>query len=129
MKLSEWLDLKRGRGAALAEAVGVSPVLISQWAKGPRDTPFERCVPIEQATNGEVTRRDLRPADWGAMWPELISTVHPWPPMAGVIKADSARPMNIEPGPQEFAEIDLGALPVHACNDSLDAGAPAPARA
>jgi len=26
---------------------------------------------IERATNGLVTRRDLRPNDWWAIWPEL----------------------------------------------------------
>jgi DNA-binding transcriptional regulator YdaS (Cro superfamily) len=26
---------------------------------------------IERATNGLVTRRDLRPDDWKAIWPEL----------------------------------------------------------
>lgn len=73
MKLSEWLDLERGRGASLAVCMGVSPVLISQWSNGPRVPPIERCVPIERATGGEVTRRDLRPDDWQELWPELAS--------------------------------------------------------
>lgn len=29
------------------------------------------CVQIEQATDGAVTRRDLRPDDWAQIWPEL----------------------------------------------------------
>lgn len=29
------------------------------------------CVSIERATNGAVTRRDLRPDDWARIWPEL----------------------------------------------------------
>ena len=33
---------------------------------------MERCVQIEQATDGAVTRRDLRPADWHLIWPELV---------------------------------------------------------
>jgi len=28
---------------------------------------------IERATNGQVTRRDLRPLDWQAIWPELAA--------------------------------------------------------
>jgi DNA-binding transcriptional regulator YdaS (Cro superfamily) len=28
-------------------------------------------VPIERATLGEVSRRDLRPDDWHEIWPEL----------------------------------------------------------
>ena len=30
-----------------------------------------RCVEIERATDGAVTRRDLRPDDWERIWPEL----------------------------------------------------------
>lgn len=30
-----------------------------------------RCVAIERATNGAVTRKDLRPHDWRDIWPEL----------------------------------------------------------
>ena len=29
------------------------------------------CVAIERTTGGAVTRRDLRPADWRDIWPEL----------------------------------------------------------
>lgn len=71
MKLSTWLDKERGRGVTLAGSIGVSPVLISQWSTGPRVPPIERCVPIERATDGEVTRADLRPDDYLDIWPEL----------------------------------------------------------
>ena len=37
------------------------------------------CVAIERATNGAVTRRDLRPNDWHLIWPELIDADHPAP--------------------------------------------------
>ena len=70
MKLSEWLGIERGRGLSLASAIGVPPTLISQWSTT-RVPPFERCIPIERATDGQVTRRDLRPDDWQEMWPEL----------------------------------------------------------
>lgn len=30
------------------------------------------CVAIERATNGQVTRKDLRPDDWRLIWPELV---------------------------------------------------------
>lgn len=29
---------------------------------------------VERATNGEVTRRDLRPDDWRLIWPELVTS-------------------------------------------------------
>lgn len=38
-----------------------------------RNVLFEaaRCVQVERATDGQVTRRDLRPDDWHLIWPEL----------------------------------------------------------
>lgn len=70
MKLSEYISNERGRGVAIASAIGVPPQLIYQWASG-RPVPVPRCVPIEAATNGMVTRKDLRPNDWMDLWPEL----------------------------------------------------------
>lgn len=61
----------RGSASLLGREIGVSPVLISQWANGDRPVPVERCVAIERATKGVVTRRDLRPNDWLQIWPEL----------------------------------------------------------
>ena len=58
----------------LGREIGVSPVLISQWANGDRPVPVERCVAIERATKGVVTRRDLRPSDWLQIWPELANS-------------------------------------------------------
>lgn len=29
------------------------------------------CVLVERATDGQVTRKDLRPDDWQNIWPEL----------------------------------------------------------
>ena len=30
------------------------------------------CVAIERETQGQVTRKDLRPHDWADIWPELV---------------------------------------------------------
>lgn len=60
-----------GGQSALAHLLGVSPPTVSQWRSGIRPIPAERCVAIEQATNGAVTRKDLRPNDWESIWPEL----------------------------------------------------------
>lgn len=57
--------------ASLARKLGISPVLVSQWRNGIRPIPIERCPDIERATEGAVTRRDLRPDDWQRIWPEL----------------------------------------------------------
>ncbi|WP_374557720.1 transcriptional regulator [Aquitalea pelogenes] len=60
-----------GSQAALARAVGVKPPVIQQWMKGERPIPTARCVAIEKATSGAVTRQQLRPDDWQNHWPEL----------------------------------------------------------
>lgn len=67
-----------GSQRALAVALGVAPVNVSQWvnpttAKG-RPVPPKQCVRIEALTKGSVTRRDLRPDDWWDIWPELAVT-------------------------------------------------------
>lgn len=67
----------RGAGVALAKALGVHPVMVSQWSNGVKPVPVERCADIERATGGKVTRRDLRPADWHRHWPELVTDAHP----------------------------------------------------
>lgn len=70
MKLIEYV---KGRGSQrdLADKIGITPVLISQWANELRPVPPERCVEIERATAGQVSRKDLRPDDWHKIWPEL----------------------------------------------------------
>jgi len=62
---------RRGTAASLAAVLGVSPSYLSQMASGDAPVSPERCVEIEVATNGDVTRRDLRPEDWQRIWPEL----------------------------------------------------------
>ncbi|HEV2612515.1 MAG TPA: Cro/CI family transcriptional regulator [Noviherbaspirillum sp.] len=74
MKLSEYLSVERGRGANIASVLNVAPQQVYQWASGSRSIPVERCVEIEHATEGAVTRRDLRPDDWQRIWPELAAT-------------------------------------------------------
>jgi DNA-binding transcriptional regulator YdaS (Cro superfamily) len=57
----------------LAKKLAITPVLINQWANKKRPIPPGRCVEIERATSGEVTRQDLRPDDWKQLWPELVA--------------------------------------------------------
>lgn len=45
---------------------------VSPWFTTDRLLPPEHCVAIEQATEREVMRWDLRPSDWWLIWPELI---------------------------------------------------------
>ena len=55
----------------MASVIGVKPPTVSQWTKGKRPVPPRRCTAIEKATGGIISRRDLRPNDWGSLWPEL----------------------------------------------------------
>jgi DNA-binding transcriptional regulator YdaS (Cro superfamily) len=52
----------------LASLLGLSIQTVSNWKV--RGVPVERCVAVEYATGGKVTRRQLRPDDWQAIWPE-----------------------------------------------------------
>lgn len=55
----------------LAAALGVAQPLVSNWrARGTKPGAIY-CVAIERATNGVVTRKDLRPDDWFLIWPEM----------------------------------------------------------
>ena len=44
----------------LAKKVGVKPPTVYSWLRTGR-APAERCIAIEQATGGAVTRYELRP--------------------------------------------------------------------
>jgi len=71
MELSAYLKKERGRLAALARAIGAPIPNMSDWASGKRPVPIERCLAIERATGGLVTRSDLRPHDAHQIWPDL----------------------------------------------------------
>lgn len=55
---------------ATAERIGVSKAVLWAWINRGQ-VPVERCADIERVTGGAVTRRQLRPADWHRIWPEL----------------------------------------------------------
>lgn len=60
-----------GGVSKLAAALGVAQPVVSNWrARGTKPDPAH-CVGIERATQGAVSRRDLRPNDWQDIWPEL----------------------------------------------------------
>lgn len=72
MNLRAFTESERGSSAKLARALGVSPVMVSQWASGLKAVPVERCTALEVATSGAVRRWELRPDDWHLIWPELV---------------------------------------------------------
>lgn len=77
MTLNEYL----GAGGSLTvsqlrERIGaLSDAQIRQWQHGygDRKPSPANCVAIERATEGVVTRQDLRPDDWRDIWPELAN--------------------------------------------------------
>jgi DNA-binding transcriptional regulator YdaS (Cro superfamily) len=70
MTLSDYIKAQRGNATALAEKLGISLSNLSQIAHDSKGTSPSRCVAIEQATDGLVTRQELR-QDWEQIWPEL----------------------------------------------------------
>lgn len=60
-----------GSEKALADHLGVTKAAVWQWKQPGRRTPIEHCAAIEQICGHAVTRRELRPDDWQAIWPEL----------------------------------------------------------
>lgn len=83
MTLNDFLKLPDVMSVSeLRVAIGAkSDMQIRQWQHGYADrvpSP-ENCVSIERATDGAVTRRDLRPDDWHRIWPELVTDEHPAP--------------------------------------------------
>lgn len=54
-----------GSQEALAAALGIRGPSISGWRERKR-VPAERCVAIEQATKGQVSRSELRPDIFGS---------------------------------------------------------------
>ena len=81
MNLHEYLSQERGRQALMAKAIGAHAPDISRWADGSRAIPFHFGAPIELATGGQVTRKEMFPCDWERLWPELATalrlTTHP----------------------------------------------------
>ncbi len=65
--------------SALARIIGVTQSAVSNWRSRTGPVPIEHCAAIESATEGAVTRRELRPDDWHRIWPELVTDEHPAP--------------------------------------------------
>ena len=63
MNLNEFL--KTTSQSDLARRLGVTQPLISNWVTGKTRISAERCIEIERATDGAVTRMDLRPDLFG----------------------------------------------------------------
>lgn len=75
MTLNEYFKSRAGLSVGeLATEIGVkSPLQIRQWQHGyaKRKPGPTYCIAIEKATNGLVTRKELRPTDYHLIWPDL----------------------------------------------------------
>ena len=63
MNLGEYIE-KNGGQTEIAQKLGVTQGLISQWLKGKTRVTPERAKQIELVTGGVVTRQELRPDSW-----------------------------------------------------------------
>ena len=82
MKLLDYIRETPSGAARVAAGAGIAPAFLYQIAHGKRRASPALARRIEDATSGGVGLRDLRPNDWGDIWPELIDADHPWPPKA-----------------------------------------------
>lgn len=71
MKFNEWANEVRGRSLAVAQVLGVTPPVVSDWVTGKKAIPAEHCKTIYALTDGSVTCQEMRPNDWQKYWPEL----------------------------------------------------------
>jgi DNA-binding transcriptional regulator YdaS (Cro superfamily) len=71
MNLATYLKKTQLNKAAFAREIGISSALLYQFEKGIRPVPPRHCPAIEAASDGKVTRKDLRPTDWQLIWPTL----------------------------------------------------------
>lgn len=72
MTLDEYLKKYKIPVSVFAKKIGAHQPDVSRWVSGKRAVPVSWCVPIEQATNGEVMRQKLRPDVCQRFWPELV---------------------------------------------------------
>jgi DNA-binding transcriptional regulator YdaS (Cro superfamily) len=76
MNLKTYISGKRGRATALARAIKAYQSDVSAWADGKRPVPIPFGRPIEDATEGLVTRLDMFSEDVvSKVWPELLGGI------------------------------------------------------
>ncbi len=61
MQLAEYLAEYRISQKELARRVGVTQGMVSQWLRKHRPISAEKVLPLERATDGLVSRQELRP--------------------------------------------------------------------
>lgn len=80
-----------GNASALARALRIKPPSVAEWRARNR-VPAERCLAIERATNGRVTKHELRPDVFGPA------------PDADAVELTARQSMNVnQTGPEQRA--------------------------
>lgn len=73
MDLKTYLSGRRGRLAELSRAIGAHAPDVTRWATGERPVPVPFGRPIEDATGGQVTRKEMFSLETiERVWPELV---------------------------------------------------------
>ncbi|NSX14992.1 helix-turn-helix domain-containing protein [Cupriavidus taiwanensis] len=73
MQLLDYINsLSTDQQEAFAEKCGTSMAYLRQVAYGNRVCREKLASKIEGASDGLVTRQELRPDDWQEIWPELV---------------------------------------------------------
>jgi hypothetical protein len=76
MKLDVYLaEPGRGRAARLARALAVHPVNVSEWGRGRKPIPADRCPFIEAESEGAVPCEEQRP---DLVWVRVPDPAWPW---------------------------------------------------
>lgn len=112
-----------GGPSKLATILGVSAQAVCFWRDGKRNLPVELMTQIERATDGRVTRQQLRPDDWQRIWPELAEQARKGAPQLGAGQA--APPGEDDGNGQPTTPLSMaGDRRVHSadlCPDGMDA--------
>lgn len=69
-KLLEWLKTATDQDVA---RTGTTRGYLRQVGYGNKQASAALASLLERETNGEVSRKSLRPGDWSLIWPELDS--------------------------------------------------------
>lgn len=70
--LTYFNNLDKDERAVLLSEIKMSENYLRRACSAGVKFSAERCVAIELATKGKVNRKDLRPNEWEAIWPELL---------------------------------------------------------
>lgn len=72
-KHTELLDWLKSADETAISLTGTTRGHLRQIAYGNRTASAEVSSRLESATEGKVTRKQLRPEDWSVIWPELAA--------------------------------------------------------